>query len=146
MNPKRKNRLYLIGFLLLAVSGSVAALMLAMEENLNMFYPPEKVVSGEAPADQVIRAGGMVLPGSVERDPESLKVRFTLTDYKQAEFDVVYEGILPDLFREGQGILVKGKLDEERLFVAQEVLAKHDENYMPVELLDVEMGQPARDS
>ena len=137
MNPKRKNRLYLVAFLLIAVGGTVAALMTAMQENLNLFYPPDKVVNGEAPKFQMIRAGGMVQEGSVARDPDTLAVRFTLTNYAGAEFDVTYTGILPDLFREGQGILVRGQLIEDRLFEAQEVLAKHDENYMPPELLDM---------
>lgn len=137
MNPKRKSRLYLVAFLLLAVSGTVAALMVAMEENLNMFYPPDQIVSGEAPGGQTIRAGGMVLEGSVVRNTESLGVQFTLTDYKGAAFNVRYNGILPDLFREGQGILVRGQLGSDRTFDAVEVLAKHDENYMPPELLDM---------
>ena len=137
MNPKRKNRLYMIGFLVLAVSGTVAALMTAMQEDLNMFYPPEDVVSGKAPTNVTIRAGGMVQAGSVQRDPGSLGVSFVLTDYEGAEFTVHFEGILPDLFREGQGILVRGQLDDTRRFTAVEVLAKHDENYMPPELLDM---------
>ena len=137
MNPKRKSRLYLVAFLLLAVSGTVAALMVAIEENLNMFYPPDKIVAGEAPAGQTIRAGGMVLEGSVVRNTETLGVQFTLTDYKGAAFNVRYNGILPDLFREGHGILVLGQLGGDRVFDAVEVLAKHDENYMPPELLDM---------
>ena len=137
MHPVRKNRLMMALFLLVAVSGTVAALMLAMEEDLNMFYPPDKVVAGEVPTDRTVRAGGMVLEGSVARSTEGLGVQFVLTDYKGAEFAVAYTGILPDLFREGQGILVRGQLDRQGVFQAVEVLAKHDENYMPPELLDM---------
>jgi cytochrome c-type biogenesis protein CcmE len=137
VNPKRKNRLYMAGFLLVAVGGTVTALMFAMQEDLNMFYPPEKVVSGEVPTDRTIRAGGMVLEGSVQRQPSGLEVRFMLTDRQASEFEVRYTGILPDLFREGQGVLVRGRLDDQAVFYAEEVLAKHDENYMPPELLDM---------
>ena len=89
MNPVRKRRLYLALFLLVAVSGTTAALMVALEQNINMFYPPADIVAGEAPAATPIRAGGMVLEGSVQRDPASLAVEFVLTDYEGAEFTVV---------------------------------------------------------
>ncbi len=135
MNPVRKRRLYLAVFLLVAVSGTTAALMVALEQNINMFYPPDQVVSGEAPVARQIRAGGMVAEGSVVRIPDSLQVEFVLTDYNGADFTVRYEGILPDLFREGQGILVQGQLQADGTFAAHEVLAKHDENYMPPELV-----------
>lgn len=133
MNPKRKARLYMVLFLLAGVAVTVSLALVALSENLNMFYPPDKVVNGEAPIDRVIRAGGMVKDGSVQRGRD-LAVRFTLTDHAGSDFDVHYQGILPDLFREGQGILVQGKLNSQRQFEAQEVLAKHDENYMPPEL------------
>ena len=137
MNPKRKSRLYFALFLLVAVGGAIAALMVAMQENLNMFYPPDQVVGGEAPVGRTIRAGGMVQTGSVERESHGLGVSFVLTDYKGADFRVRFEGILPDLFREGQGILVRGQLLDNGEFDAEEVLAKHDENYMPPELVDM---------
>ncbi len=137
MNPKRKSRLYLAVFLLVAVSGTTAALMLALEQNINMFYPPEDVVNGTAPVERTIRAGGMVKEGSVSRDPDSLAVTFTITDHNGSDFVVSYTGILPDLFREGQGIIVQGELAQNRMFQAREVLAKHDENYMPPELMDL---------
>ncbi|MEM9620992.1 MAG: cytochrome c maturation protein CcmE [Pseudomonadota bacterium] len=137
MNPKRKRRLYMVVFLLVTMSGTTAALMLALEQNINMFYPPEEVVSGVAPVNVPIRAGGMVAEGSVQRSLDSLAVRFVLTDHQGADFEVMYDGILPDLFREGQGILVQGELQADGNFVAREVLAKHDENYMPPELLDM---------
>ena len=137
MHPKRKQRLYLVGFLLLAAGGTTAALMAAFQENVNLFFEPEKIVNGMAPIDTTIRAGGMVVDGSVQRDPSSLDVQFTLTDHQGSNFVVRYSGILPDLFREGQGILVKGQLQQSGEFAAVEVLAKHDENYMPPELLDM---------
>jgi cytochrome c-type biogenesis protein CcmE len=137
MNPKRKSRLYLALFLLVAVAGTTAALMVAMEENINMFYPPDQVVDGTAPLERTIRAGGMVKDGSVSRDPESLQVEFTITDHMGSDFIVSFTGILPDLFREGQGIIVQGELDQQGKFMAREVLAKHDENYMPPELMDM---------
>jgi len=137
MNPRRKTRLYLAVFLVVAVAGTTGALMLAMEQNINMFYPPEQIVDGTAPTARTIRAGGMVRDGSVIRDTQSLAVRFTITDHAGADFDVAYTGILPDLFREGQGIIVQGELGANGVFAAKEVLAKHDENYMPPELLDI---------
>jgi cytochrome c-type biogenesis protein CcmE len=145
MNPKRKSRLYLALFLLVAVAGTTAALMVAMEENINMFYPPDQVVDGTAPLERTIRAGGMVKDGSVSRDPESLQVEFTITDHMGSDFIVSFTGILPDLFREGQGIIVQGELDQQGKFMAREVLAKHDENYMPPELMDMvaESGKSA---
>ena len=139
MHPKRKARLYLVLFLVAGVGVTVGLTLLALNENLNLFYPPDKVVSGEAPTGRVIRAGGMVKDGSLYRG-DDLAVRFTLTDHAGSDFTVRYQGILPDLFREGQGILVQGKLSAERVFEAQEVLAKHDENYMPPELADMKTG------
>ena len=133
----RRNRLYVAVFLLAGVALTITLLMLAMEENLNMFYPPDQVVDGRAPSGQTIRAGGMVLEDSVVRSADSLDVRFKLTDRQGSDFVVAYKGILPDLFREGQGILVRGVLTPEGTFQAVEVLAKHDENYMPPELLDL---------
>ena len=137
MNPVRKQRLYIALFLLVVVSGTATALMLALQQDINLFYPPDQVASGEAPRDVRIRAGGMVLEGSVERSQSDLSVQFVLTDRANAEFAVRYKGILPDLFREGQGIVVQGKINGDGVFIADEVLAKHDENYMPPELMDM---------
>lgn len=139
MNPKRKQRLYLTVFLLMVSAGVTGLLILVSGENMNMFYPPADVVAGKIPPDQKVRAGGMVLDGSVQRSDTSLAVDFQLTDHQGAVFAVAYAGILPDLFREGQGILVEGKMDAQGVFQAEEVLAKHDENYMPPELLDMDM-------
>ncbi len=140
MRRKRRNRLLSIAFIFVGASAVVVLMLLAADENLNLFYPPAKVVGGEVPVDKAIRAGGMVLEGSVVRVPDSLEVVFTLTDRQGADFKVVYSGILPDLFREGQGILVRGRLDAQGVFQAVEVLAKHDENYIPPELMPLMEG------
>ena len=142
MNPKRKQRLYLTVFLLLVAGGVTALLIQISGENMNMFYPPADVVSGKAPVAQTLRAGGMVQDGSVVRSGEDLGVSFVLTDHQGAEFSVQYTGILPDLFREGQGILVEGQLSAGGVFYATEVLAKHDENYMPPELMELQGIKP----
>jgi cytochrome c-type biogenesis protein CcmE len=134
MHPVRRKRLIAVVFLLAGVGVTVALVLRALNENLNLFYPPAKVVSGEAPIGARIRAGGMVKEGSVQRASDSIEVRFVVTDYQGADFTVVYAGILPDLFREGKGILATGKLGPDHVFRAEEVLAKHDENYMPPEL------------
>ena len=140
MNPKRRNRLIIVTFLLVGAGISVALVLTALNENLNLFYPPDQIVAGEAPVGSQIRAGGMVLEGSVAHTGSELDVEFVLTDYQGAEFKVLYSGILPDLFREGQGILVRGELDTQGVFQAEEVLAKHDENYMPPELMDMQVS------
>ncbi len=142
MHPKRRNRLFTILFLFTGAAVSVAVVLVALNENINMFYPPVKVVAGDAPVDTQIRAGGMVLEGSIARVGEALDVRFVLTDYQGSQFPVIYSGILPDLFREGQGVLVQGRLDADGLFRAHQVLAKHDENYMPPELADLKGVSP----
>ena len=145
MNPKRKQRLCLTVFLFLVAGGVTALLIQISGENMNMFYPPEDVVSGKAPVGERLRAGGMVMEGSVVRSTQDLGVTFVLTDHQGANFSVRYTGILPDLFREGQGILVEGQLDDTGVLEATEVLAKHDENYMPPELMELQMveQQPA---
>ena len=140
MHPKRRNRLVIVLFLLVGAGISVGLLLVALNENINMFYPPVAVASGEVPEGAQVRAGGMVLDGSVQRDGESLDVAFVLTDYDGSEFTVVYSGILPDLFREGQGVIVQGSLGADGVFRANQVLAKHDENYMPPELADMSPG------
>lgn len=128
-------------FLVAGAAVSVGLLLAALNENLNLFYPPDQIVSGEAPVGARIRAGGMVMDGTVQRGGNGLDVSFRVTDHKGAEFPVRYSGILPDLFREGQGVLVQGQLDSSGVFQADEVLAKHDENYMPPELADMAQHQ-----
>lgn len=140
MHPKRRSRLLTLVFVLTGAAAAVALMLRAANENLNLFYPPDQVAGGEAPVGVGIRAGGMVLEGSVARAPDSLDVAFVLTDYQGADFRVAYSGILPDLFRESQGILVRGQLGADGVFQAEEVLAKHDENYMPPELMPLAAG------
>jgi cytochrome c-type biogenesis protein CcmE len=106
----------------------------SFNQNLLYYYSPTQVSSGEAPLSRTIRVGGLVQNNSMKRQPGSLEVTFVLTDF-QKEIPVSYTGVLPDLFREGQGVIARGKLDGNR-FVAEEVLAKHDENYMPPEVKD----------
>ena len=135
MHPVRKRRLIMVSLLVLGVGIAVALILLALGKNLNAFYSPTEVANGEVPVNSMFRIGGLVKAGTVSRDLESLDVRFTLTD-NLSETPIEFTGILPDLFREGQGILADGRLDEEGVFKADRVLAKHDENYMPPEVHD----------
>ncbi len=122
-----------IGLGVLGIGVAVALILAAFNQNLMYFYSPSEVARGEAPGNRAFRLGGMVVKGSVQRDPQDLTVRFAVTDFAQQR-TVTYKGILPDLFREGQGIVAIGQLDPDGVFVASEVLAKHDENYMPPEV------------
>jgi len=135
MNPKRKQRLMIVLFIVFGAAISVGLVMYALNQNINLFYSPTDIVEGKAPEGTRIRAGGMVVEGSVKRDPASLKVEFGMTDYAN-DVTVEFEGILPDLFREGQGIVAQGEMNNAGVFVAVEVLAKHDENYMPPEVAE----------
>ena len=139
MHPLRRKRLIVIVFIMAGVAVTATLALTALEENINLFYPPERVVGGEAPVGKRIRVGGMVLEDSVVRASDSLDVDFVLTDRRGSEVGVRYSGMLPDLFREGQGILVTGELDQGGVFQADEVLAKHDENYMPPELVQADI-------
>ncbi|MCY4095498.1 MAG: cytochrome c maturation protein CcmE [Gammaproteobacteria bacterium] len=134
MNRVRKRRLGVALFVFFGSSTTLGLAFYAMQQNLEFFYLPDRVVSGEAPTGKTIRAGGMVVEGSIDRSNEDLSVRFELSDMAGSSFPVVYEGLLPNLFVEGQGAIVSGTLDESGLFYADQVLAKHDENYMPPEL------------
>jgi len=135
MNPRRRKILFSVIFIITGMAAATALALKAFQENLLYFYSPSQVVAGEAPSSRNFRIGGLVVVNSVERDPETLFVQFKLTDTLQ-EVTVNYEGILPDLFREGQGIVANGQLHADGTFAASEVLAKHDENYMPVEVAD----------
>ena len=135
MNQKRKQRLIIVCFLTVGLAIVVGLSMFALSENINLFYNPTQIEAGEAPQGVSLRAGGMVREGSVVRDQESLTIAFVLTDFA-SDVQVEYTGILPDLFREGQGIVALGKLDDNNVFIADEVLAKHDENYMPPEVAE----------
>ena len=139
---KRQNRMVLVGLLVAGVFLAGYLGIKAFSENLLYFYTPSDVLEGKAPNDKSFRIGGLVEDGSVKRD--EMLVRFSVTDNAES-IDVSYEGILPDLFREGQGVVASGSIDKEcsiasvgikcnRTFIANEVLAKHDENYMPPEV------------
>lgn len=133
MNPIRKKRLIIIGAILLGVVATVALGLTALQQNINLFYTPTQIANGEAPQDARIRAGGLVKTGSLTRSEDSLTVDFVVTD-GDADTGIQYRGILPDLFREGQGIVALGRLNEKGVLIADEILAKHDENYMPPEV------------
>lgn len=135
MNPKRKQKLMLIGLMVGGLSLAIGLTLYALSSNINLFYAPTQIVAGEAPEGAEIRAGGMVVEGSVERDTQSMKVRFAVTDYNQ-EIWINYEKILPDLFREGQGVVAVGRLNDQGELMASQVLARHDENYMPPEVAE----------
>ena len=130
----RQKRFVFILLALAAVAVASALVVQALRSNITYFYSPSQVVAGEAPADQPFRIGGMVVRDSLQRDPNSVRVRFLVTDNAE-QFEVIYHGILPDLFGEGQGAVARGRLDNG-VFVAEEVLAKHDESYMPPEVAD----------
>ena len=134
MTPRRKRLLAVLG--ILAGVGAAAALaMLAFEDNLLYFYNPSQVLAGDAPDGRTFRIGGMVTAGSLQRTDGTLEVRFVVTDYRNS-VPVRYEGLLPDLFREGQGVVTEGTLDGAGMFKADSVLAKHDETYMPKDVAD----------
>lgn len=128
---------------LAAVGGAAALVLNAFQDNLVFFFSPTQVAQKEAPADRAFRLGGMVKTGSVERGSDGLTVKFVVTDNAQ-EIPVVYSGILPDLFKEGTGVVAQGKLTTGGVFEAAEVLAKHDEQYMPPEVAEaLEKGKAA---
>lgn len=133
MNPLRKKRLLIILAILAGVAIAVALALSALQQNINLFYTPTQIANGEAPQDTRIRAGGMVAKDSLKRTGDSLDVEFVVTDFAK-NVTIRYRGILPDLFREGQGIVALGKLNADGVLIADEVLAKHDENYMPPEV------------
>jgi cytochrome c-type biogenesis protein CcmE len=124
----------MVGLIVVGCTIATGLALLALQENINLFFSPSQIVDGTAPSNTTIRLGGMVVAGSVQRGA-NLGVTFVLTDLAE-QVTVTYEGILPDLFREGQGIVTQGKLDSSGRFVAQQVLAKHDETYMPPEVND----------
>lgn len=149
MIPRRK-RMVVIGLLVVGMGLATALILQAFNQNLMYFYSTSDTVAGKAPSGRDFRIGGLVVKGSLQREPGGLSVRFTLTDLHQA-VEVRYTGILPDLFREGQGIVANGQLGRDGVFIAREVLAKHDENYMPPEVaaalaLTKANAQPSRET
>jgi cytochrome c-type biogenesis protein CcmE len=129
MKPRHK-RLAMIAGGLAALALAAAFVLAAFRENLVFFYTPSQVAANEVPQGQAFRIGGMVVPGSIQRQPDGVTVQFVVTDTAK-NVRVSYRGILPDLFREGKGVVTQGKLGGDGLFLASDVLAKHDENYMP---------------
>lgn len=132
MTP-RQRRVALVVGILAGVSIAGALALSAFRENVMFFFDPTQVASGEAPIDKRFRLGGMVRPGSVDREQGSLEMSFVVTDFQQ-DVPVRYSGVVPDLFRENQGVVAHGRLGADGIFVADEILAKHDENYMPPEV------------
>nr|WP_306456747.1 cytochrome c maturation protein CcmE [Pseudomonas alliivorans] len=129
----RRKRLLIILAIMSGIGLALTLALGALQENINLFYTPSQIANGEAPVDTRIRAGGMVEKGSLQRSADSLDVRFVVTDFNKS-VTITYRGILPDLFREGQGIVALGRLNAQGEVVADEVLAKHDERYMPPEV------------
>lgn len=143
MNPRRKQRLSLVAIVGVLITGAVSLVLYALNENIDLFYTPSEIIEGKEGqlphVGQRLRIGGMVVPGSVSRNPESLAVSFKLVDIGPT-VTVNFTGILPDLFREGQGIVATGVLVNNTTINAEEVLAKHDEDYMPPELAEQMKG------
>ena len=133
MSPKQKRRLLTVAFLVIGLGTGTTLVLLALNENINLFLTPAQVVAGEVPPGSRFRIGGMVVRGSVEKSESDTTTRFKLADLSE-QVQLEYAGILPDLFREGQGIVAEGRLNEHGVFIADQVLAKHDENYMPPEV------------
>ncbi len=135
MTPTRRRRLLLIGVVLAGVVVSAVLALRAFQLNLQYFFSPTQVAEGEVGDARAFRLGGLVLEDSVERAEGSLTVNFIVTDYLHS-VPVSYTGVLPDLFQEGKGVVTLGRMDSSGHFVAEEVLAKHDENYMPPEVAE----------
>ncbi|MDX3773779.1 cytochrome c maturation protein CcmE [Chromatiaceae bacterium AAb-1] len=145
MQTRRQKRLFSVLFIILLLGGAVAAMLYALQQNIDLFYTPSQIVEGmgkdkvKPQPGQRLRIGGMVVEGSVKRDPDSLLVVFDLVDTGPV-VTIEYEGLLPDLFREGQGIVAQGILINATRIKATEVLAKHDEEYMPPEVAEAMKG------
>ncbi|MEH0742456.1 cytochrome c maturation protein CcmE [Vibrio cholerae] len=140
MNPRRKKRLSIVLAIFVGISATVGLMLYALNQNMDLFYTPTELVNGKPDGTkpevgQRLRIGGMVVEGSVKRDPQSLRVSFDLHDIGP-KVTIYYDGILPDLFREGQGIVAQGVLKSATTIEAFEVLAKHDEEYMPPEVAE----------
>ena len=132
MNRKHKYKLALVTLFLVVIAAACSLIFYALNQNLNLFYTPSELLAANLPDTVQVRVGGMVLPGTLQTGAD-LKIKFAISDY-QKELLINYQGILPDLFREGQGVVALGTLNEAGIFEADQILAKHDENYMPPEL------------
>ena len=132
MKPRHKKLILIVaGVSIFTVSGLLV--LNAFRNNLVFFFSPSEILEGKAPTHGTFRVGGLVEKGSLKKSADGLKVDFTVTDL-QKSMTIHYEGILPDLFKEGQGVVAQGRFGKDRLFIADQVLAKHDENYMPPEV------------
>jgi cytochrome c-type biogenesis protein CcmE len=134
MTPRQKRLGFIVAGVML-VAAAVGLVLFALKNNVSLYFTPTQVYNKEAPQGRSFRIGGMVEAGSVRREKDGLTVRFNITDTVN-KMAVTYKGILPDLFKEGKGVVAQGKLDADNVFYAEEVLAKHDENYMPPEAAD----------
>ncbi|HMM46514.1 MAG TPA: cytochrome c maturation protein CcmE [Thiobacillaceae bacterium] len=143
MKPRHR-KLALIVLVVALLGGAVALVLNAFQSNLVFFFSPTQVANGEAPTSRAFRIGGLVEAGSIKREADGLTTRFVVTDTARS-MPVTYTGILPDLFKEGKGVVAEGRLGADGLFTATQVLAKHDENYMPPEAADaIEQAQKAQ--
>ena len=133
MHPLRKQRLYVVLSILFGTAMAAFLVFKGLSENINLFYSPSDLKKEKISVDNQIRVGGMVKKDSINKESNSLRISFVITDFEE-DLLITYEGILPDLFSEEAGIVAKGKINEEGMFIANEVLAKHDENYMPPEV------------
>ena len=135
MTPRRKKTMYIILGALTGLGLAVGLVLYALKNNVSLYFTPTQVFNNEAPQGRSFRVGGLVEVGSVERQKDGLTVHFKVTDTSRS-MPVIYKGILPDLFKEGKGVVAQGKMEADNIFHAEEVLAKHDENYMPPEAQD----------
>ena len=133
MHPLRKQRLYVVLSILFGTAMAAFLVFKGLSENINLFYSPSDLKKEKISVDNQIRVGGMVKKDSINKESNSLRISFLITDFEE-DLLITYEGILPDLFSEEAGIVAKGKMNEQGIFIANEVLAKHDENYMPPEV------------
>jgi len=133
LHPLRKQRLYVVLSILFGTAMAAFLVFKGLSENINLFYSPSDLKKEKISVDNQIRVGGMVKKDSINKESNSLRITFVITDFEE-DLLITYEGILPDLFSEEAGIVAKGKINEQGIFIANEVLAKHDENYMPPEV------------
>lgn len=133
MQTKRKRRFYFIVILLFGISSAVSLALIALRQNINLYYTPQQILNTHIPRGQIIRIGGMVIKNSIRHVPNSLRVNFMITDF-HARVAIHYNGILPSLFKEGRGVIVQGHFNTDGIFIADQVLAKHDATYHPPQL------------
>ncbi|MCX7192398.1 MAG: cytochrome c maturation protein CcmE [Proteobacteria bacterium] len=144
MKPRQKRAVYIV-VAIAAVGLAVGLVLNALKDNVSLYFTPTQVYNKEAPQDRSFRIGGLVEEGSIQREKDGLTVHFMITDLKQ-KLPVIYKGILPDLFKEGKGVVAQGKMEADGVMHASEVLAKHDENYMPPEAADALKKAKAADT